>query len=51
MIDEKGHDGNIYINFLHLVINKINAIGLKPYFLIHEGKRDIEITKKVNNLL
>lgn len=51
MIEMKGDQGNLYIDFFHLAINKINTIGLKPYFLIHEGERDIEIAKKVNALL
>lgn len=51
MMSKKGDESKLYINFLHRAINKINAIGLKPYFLIHEGKQDIEISNKVNNLL
>lgn len=50
MID-KGDAGNLYIDFLCLAINKINAIGLRPYFLLHEGQRDIQIAQKVNTLL
>jgi len=50
MID-KGDAGNFYIDFLCLAINKINAIGLRPYFLLHEGQRDIQIAQKVNTLL
>lgn len=42
MID-KGDAGNFYIDFLCLAINKINAIGLRPDFLLHEGQRDIQI--------
>lgn len=51
MIEMKGDEDNLYTNFLLVAINKINTLGLKPYFLIHEGERDIQIAKKVNSLL
>lgn len=51
MIDKKGDEGKFYVNFLHFVIKKVAAIGLTPYFLILEGARDIDIAKKVNNVL
>lgn len=51
MIDKKGGEGELYIDFLRRAIEKTQALGLKPFFLIHEGKRDIDITDKVNLLL
>ncbi len=51
MIEMNEGEGNLYTDFLHQTINKINTLGLTPYFLIHEGERDTEIAKKVNTLL
>lgn len=50
MIDKREGDDKLYIDFLQLAINKILSFGLSPYFLIHEGEKDIEIANKVNAL-
>lgn len=51
MIDKKTEDGDVYVNFLYNAIKKVDNLGFKPYFLIHEGERDIAIAKQVNNVL
>lgn len=51
MIDKKEEAGSHYMQFLHTAINKVNSLGLHPYFLIHEGKRDIDIANEVNAML
>lgn len=51
MIDKKGAAGSNYIQFLHTAVNKVNSLELHPYFLIHEGEKDIELAKAVNALL
>lgn len=51
MIEKKVDGEQSYISFLLAAITKIRILNLKPYFLIHEGKRDLEISKKVNSLL
>lgn len=51
MIDKTGTAGTNYIQFLHTAINKVISLELKPYFLIHEGVKDLELATEVNALL
>ncbi|WP_454802320.1 polysaccharide pyruvyl transferase family protein [Mucilaginibacter phyllosphaerae] len=51
MVGSKISDKDEYINYLRHAINSTINLGLKPFFLIHEGKRDHELAKSVNMLL
>jgi colanic acid/amylovoran biosynthesis protein len=50
MIEKKMGEA-VYLNFLKEAVQMVRQHGLLPYFLIHEGKRDIAIAEKVNLLL
>lgn len=51
MIKKKGEAGKYYHDYLYTAIKKVQSLGLKPYFLIHEGEKDIRIAQEVNALL
>ncbi|QEC53358.1 colanic acid/amylovoran biosynthesis protein [Anseongella ginsenosidimutans] len=42
---------NAYFDFLLTAAREVSALGLHPYFLIHEGNHDAEIAEKVNREL
>lgn len=44
-------DAEAYTDFLTLAISRVAETGLKPYFLIHEGKPDLEIAEQINSQL
>jgi polysaccharide pyruvyl transferase WcaK-like protein len=48
---EKNSSENVYMNFLSEAIAAIRAQGLKPFFLIHEGERDVKIAELANSAL
>jgi colanic acid/amylovoran biosynthesis protein len=41
-------DGIAYVNMLKNMVQLIQDKGYKPFFLIHEGKRDLELALKTN---
>lgn len=43
----KGDDGS-YINLLKNIIEVIKQLGYKPFFLMHEGAKDIALAEKIN---
>ena len=51
MIDKGSQGDNVYLSFLKHTIKKVIELGLKPFFLIHEGKQDLELAEKVNTML
>lgn len=48
---EKEVGEDVYFNFLLTCIQKVKELSLKPYFLIHEGKKDMKIAESVNQKL
>lgn len=52
MIETKtGEEGRAYLDLLHRLIIIIRNLGYKPYFLIHEEKRDSRVADMINNTL
>ncbi|WP_158288518.1 polysaccharide pyruvyl transferase family protein [Mucilaginibacter psychrotolerans] len=51
IVESKSANQDVYISFLKHAIDKTIAIGLKPYFLIHEGVKDHQVAKDVNSFL
>jgi polysaccharide pyruvyl transferase WcaK-like protein len=51
MVESKSTNQDVYLNFLKHAINKTISLGLKPFFLIHEGIKDQELAKIVNTQL
>lgn len=51
MIDKNDGKSEAYFNFLLMSVRTVSDSGLNPYFLIHEGKGDLEIAEKVNAAL
>lgn len=47
----EGSTGSKYFEFLIASIEYVQLKGLTPFFLIHEGKKDIDIAEKVNTSL
>lgn len=50
MIEETSYGKN-YLDFFTEIIGYIKIKGLNPYFLIHEGDRDLQVAKKINSSL
>lgn len=48
---EQTNTRNTYVEFLMEAVREVNALGLNPYFLIHEGEKDRLIAEKVNRQL
>jgi len=44
-------DRNEYITFLQNVCEYVRIVGRNPFFLIHEGEKDLKIAENVNELL
>ena len=44
-------DGEAYVNLLPRIIQTIENLGYKPYFLIHEGRVDRNFTEEINQKL
>ncbi len=51
MVDKSSQGNHAYTDFLKHAIIKTAALGLKPFFLIHEGKKDLELAECVNKTL
>jgi polysaccharide pyruvyl transferase WcaK-like protein len=51
MVESNSTKQDVYINFIKYAIDKTISTGLKPYFLIHEGVKDQQLAKDVNNYL
>ncbi|MBE9585858.1 polysaccharide pyruvyl transferase family protein [Mucilaginibacter sp. JRF] len=51
MVESKASAQGDYIEFLKHAIATTRNLNLKPYFLIHEGKRDEEFAHQVNKML
>ncbi|WP_128543322.1 polysaccharide pyruvyl transferase family protein [Larkinella soli] len=45
------NEGEAYLNMLPAIVGLVRKLGHKPYFLIHEGKKDINIAQKANEML
>jgi colanic acid/amylovoran biosynthesis protein len=48
---EKNSSENVYMNFLSEAVQAIRELGLNPFFLIHEGERDVKIAEAANYVL
>jgi polysaccharide pyruvyl transferase WcaK-like protein len=46
---EKNSNENVYMNFLSEAVRAIRELGLNPFFLIHEGERDVKIAESANS--
>ncbi|MBL4677581.1 MAG: polysaccharide pyruvyl transferase family protein [Mucilaginibacter sp.] len=51
MVASKTSDENSYVSFLKHCIAQTIKLGLKPYFLIHEGVKDLDFALLVNKEL
>jgi polysaccharide pyruvyl transferase WcaK-like protein len=51
MVESNSAKQDEYINFIKFAIHETISIGLKPYFLIHEGEKDQQLAKEVNSYL
>lgn len=48
MVESNNTNQDVYLAFLKHAIYKTIEMGLKPYFLIHEGAKDHELARSVN---
>ncbi|AMR33495.1 hypothetical protein A0256_19750 [Mucilaginibacter sp. PAMC 26640] len=51
MVDSNAAKQDVYISFIKHAIAKTQSLGLKPYFLIHEGVKDQRLAEEVNSHL
>ncbi|QNL51626.1 polysaccharide pyruvyl transferase family protein [Olivibacter sp. SDN3] len=41
-------DRDDYLNVLNRIVTKVQSLGRNPFFLIHEGAKDLQLAKDVN---
>lgn len=51
MVESNSTNHNVYLIFLKHAIDKAISLGLRPYFLIHEGIKDQKLAEEVNTHL
>ncbi len=51
MVESKSSNNDDYLSFIKYAIDSVKNLGLKPYFLIHEGIKDQQLASAVNKYL